>query len=84
MTSPIQRWQVGDVRITTVLEQNTTAIGRWVLPQATPEKVAELPWLRKSIQPNPPPSERSRLRSRLVLIPTRPVAVKLSYSPQFF
>jgi glyoxylase-like metal-dependent hydrolase (beta-lactamase superfamily II) len=38
-------WQVGDVRITRIVELTTASLGPHLLPQATPERLARLPWL---------------------------------------
>jgi glyoxylase-like metal-dependent hydrolase (beta-lactamase superfamily II) len=40
------RWKIGDVSVTRVVELETGSIGGFVLPQATPEAVGEIPWLR--------------------------------------
>lgn len=40
------QWQVGDVRITQVVELTTASLGPYLLPQATPEALARLPWMR--------------------------------------
>lgn len=39
------RFQIGQVTITRVVEQVTASIGRYVLPQATPELVRAIPWM---------------------------------------
>lgn len=39
-------WQVGDVRITEVVELTTTSAAHWLLPDAVAEKVAEIEWLQ--------------------------------------
>ncbi len=39
------RWKVGDVTITRVVEVVTSSIGRFVLPEATPDAVRSIPWL---------------------------------------
>lgn len=48
--SHLQRWPIGDVRITAVLESATVFDGafirQYVLPQATREALAEIAWLR--------------------------------------
>jgi glyoxylase-like metal-dependent hydrolase (beta-lactamase superfamily II) len=41
----MKRWRVGDVEITRVVELETSSIGGFVLPQATPEALAPIPWL---------------------------------------
>ena len=38
-------WQVGDARITRVVELTTATIGAHILPQATPDALAGMPWL---------------------------------------
>ncbi|HXA40528.1 MAG TPA: MBL fold metallo-hydrolase [Phenylobacterium sp.] len=38
-------WQVGDVRITRILELEATGGTRFILPQATPDAVKEIGWL---------------------------------------
>jgi len=38
-------WQVGEVRITRILELEATGGTRFVLPQATPEVIKTIPWL---------------------------------------
>lgn len=40
------RWRVGNVTITRVVDETDTKIGALVLPMATPEAVAGIPWLR--------------------------------------
>jgi len=40
------RWQVGDVRITQVVELSTASLGPHLLPQATPDALGSLPWLK--------------------------------------
>lgn len=39
-------WRVGQVKITQVVELTTASLGRHILPQATPEMVAQEPWLQ--------------------------------------
>ncbi len=39
------RWQIGDVVVTRVIESENSAIGDLLLPQATPEALAAIPWL---------------------------------------
>jgi glyoxylase-like metal-dependent hydrolase (beta-lactamase superfamily II) len=41
----VLRWQVGDVRITRVVELVATGFTRFLLPQATPEAIAPIDWL---------------------------------------
>jgi glyoxylase-like metal-dependent hydrolase (beta-lactamase superfamily II) len=39
------KWRVGDVTVTRILELEATGGSRFILPQATPEAVREIPWL---------------------------------------
>jgi len=38
-------WQIGDVKITKVVEEDSPVPGAFVLPDAQAEKLAEIPWL---------------------------------------
>jgi glyoxylase-like metal-dependent hydrolase (beta-lactamase superfamily II) len=38
-------WQVGDVRITQIVELTTASLGPYLLPQATPEALEAIDWL---------------------------------------
>jgi glyoxylase-like metal-dependent hydrolase (beta-lactamase superfamily II) len=38
-------WQVGDVRITQIVELTTASLGPYLLPQATPEALDKIDWL---------------------------------------
>lgn len=40
------KWQVGDVKITQVVELTTASLGPYLLPQATPEEMDRLPWIK--------------------------------------
>lgn len=40
------RWKIGDATVTKVVELETAGIGSFVLPQAAPEVVDEISWLR--------------------------------------
>lgn len=40
------KWQVGDVTITQFVEIDTLGGKAYILPQATPEALSEIPWLR--------------------------------------
>ena len=42
---PFLRWQIGDVRVTRVVEHVSNGIGKRVLPQATPDELRQIPWL---------------------------------------
>lgn len=39
------KWQIGDVKITQIVELTTASLGPHLLPQATPEAMAQVPWL---------------------------------------
>ena len=38
-------WQIGDVKITKIIEEDSPVPGKFVLPDATPEKLLEIDWL---------------------------------------
>ncbi len=38
-------WQVGDVKITQVVELTTASLGPYLLPQATPDALAAIDWI---------------------------------------
>ena len=38
-------WQIGDVRVTQVVELTTASLGPHLLPQATPEAMQSIPWM---------------------------------------
>jgi hypothetical protein len=40
------KWQVGDVTITQFVEIDTLGGKAYIMPQATPEALREIPWLR--------------------------------------
>ena len=40
------KWQVGDVKITQLVELTTASLGPHLLPQATPEVLGAIPWMR--------------------------------------
>src|SRR4051794_38734738 len=67
-------WQVGDVRITRILELEATGGTRFILPQATPEVVRTIPWLAPHFA-----DETGRLRMSVhalaVETPTRRIIV---------
>lgn len=44
------RWRIGDVRITRVVELESTSIGNYILPQANAENVAAIDWLRPFVR----------------------------------
>lgn len=46
MSQDFLRWQVGETRITRVVDEVNDAIGALILPMATPEAVREISWLR--------------------------------------
>lgn len=39
------KWQVGDVRITQLVELTSESIGAYLLPDATPERMRAIPWM---------------------------------------
>jgi glyoxylase-like metal-dependent hydrolase (beta-lactamase superfamily II) len=39
-------WQIGDVRVTRVVELELASKGTWILPDATPEALRRVAWLR--------------------------------------
>ena len=39
-------WQIGDVRITQIVELTTASLGPHLLPQATPEELEAIDWMR--------------------------------------
>ena len=39
------RWRVGDVRITQIVELTSASLGKYLLPQASPEAMAAIPWM---------------------------------------
>ena len=41
----MHKWTVGDVRITQVVELTTASLGKHLLPQATPARMAAIPWM---------------------------------------
>jgi glyoxylase-like metal-dependent hydrolase (beta-lactamase superfamily II) len=67
-------WQVGDVRITRILELEATGGTRFILPQATPEVIRTIPWLAPHFA-----DETGRLRMSIhalvVETPTRRIIV---------
>ncbi|MDP6376917.1 MAG: MBL fold metallo-hydrolase [Pseudomonadales bacterium] len=48
-------WRIGDVRVTQLVEQTTASLGPHLLPQATPEALAKVPWIEPFVD------EHSRL-----------------------
>jgi len=48
MTEPvkIQSWQIGDIKITRVVELEMTGGSKFILPTATPEDVAPMSWMQ--------------------------------------
>jgi len=41
----MQRWKIGDVTVTRIVELELVSAGTFVLPDATPENLKRLPWL---------------------------------------
>ena len=40
------KWQIGDVRVTQLVELTTASLGPHLLPQATPEVLGAIPWMK--------------------------------------
>ena len=40
------RWQIGSATVTRVVELESESIGSYILPEATPEELLQIPWLR--------------------------------------
>ena len=40
-----QRWKIGEVTVTKVVEMETTGGGEWIIPDSKPEAVKEIDWL---------------------------------------
>ena len=70
----MQSWRVGDVRITKLVELEATGGSKFLLPQATPEAVLPITWLRPHFA-----DENGRLRMSIhafvVETPTRRIMV---------
>ena len=47
----MQRWKIGKVNITRVVDDVNSWIGLFILPQATPEAVRSVPWLAPFLDP---------------------------------
>jgi len=45
VTDRFPRWQIGDARLTKVVELETISSATWILPDAKPERLAAIPWL---------------------------------------
>ena len=43
------KWQIGEVSITQIVELSTASLGPYLLPQADPGALLEVPWLRPFI-----------------------------------
>ena len=44
-TEQVLKWQIGDVRITQIVELTTASLGPHLLPQATPAAMQTIPWM---------------------------------------
>ena len=42
-------WQIGDVRVTQIVELTTASLGPHLLPQATTEAMQSIPWMQPFI-----------------------------------
>jgi glyoxylase-like metal-dependent hydrolase (beta-lactamase superfamily II) len=45
VTNGFQRWKIGNTTVTKVLELETAGAATWILPDATPARLAQVPWL---------------------------------------
>ncbi len=43
------KWRIGNVRVTQIVELTTASLGPYLLPQATPERLLPVPWLKPFI-----------------------------------
>jgi glyoxylase-like metal-dependent hydrolase (beta-lactamase superfamily II) len=41
----MHKWQIGDVKVTQIVELTTASLGPHLLPQATPELMADIDWM---------------------------------------
>ena len=48
----MHKWQIGDVKITQIVELTTASLGPHLLPQATPEALNAIPWMGPFIDEN--------------------------------
>jgi glyoxylase-like metal-dependent hydrolase (beta-lactamase superfamily II) len=68
------RWRIGDVTVTKIVELEVTGGSRFILPQATPEAILPIAWMRPHFA-----DERGRLRMSIhalvVETPTRRIVV---------
>lgn len=48
----MHKWQIGDVKITQIVELTTASLGPHLLPQATPEALNAIPWMSPFIDEN--------------------------------
>ena len=46
------KWQIGDVRVTQIVELTTASLGPHLLPQATPEVLGAIPWMHPFVDEN--------------------------------
>jgi hypothetical protein len=46
------RWRIGDVTVTKIVELEVTGGSRFILPQATPEAVLPIDWMRPHLPTN--------------------------------
>ena len=68
------KWQIGEVMVTKIVELEVTGGSRFILPQATPEAIIPIEWLRPDFA-----DERGRLRMSIhalvVETPSRRIVV---------
>ena len=48
----MNRWQVGEVKITQLVELTTASLGPHLLPQATPDELKKITWLSPFVDPD--------------------------------
>ena len=46
------KWQIGEVSVTQIVELSTASLGPYLLPQADPGALLEIPWLRPFVDEN--------------------------------
>ena len=76
----MSQWRIGDVTITKVVELEVTGGSRFLLPQATPEAIKPIAWLRPHFA-----DENGRLRMSIhtFLIPYQSACDPFSFACSF-
>ncbi len=70
MDHPFLEWTIGDIRICAVVESVTTAISRFVLPQATPDALSEIDPNRSWLTPYLDPDDQLLMTIQSFLVDT--------------